>query len=42
MTIRKAIKNDIRYSYKKVYFRTYDEDDDKIKQTRFWITFELF
>ena len=41
-TVRKAIKHELKYSYKKTYFRSYKKDDEKIKQARFWIAFELF
>ena len=41
-TIRCAIKKDLKYTYKKVYFRSYNKDDQKIKETRFWLTFAMF
>ena len=41
-TIRIAIKKDLKYTYKKVYFRSYNKDDQKIKETRFWLTFAMF
>ena len=37
-TVRLAIKHEL----KKTYFRSYKKDDEKIKQARFWIAFELF
>ena len=40
--IRIAIKKDLKYTYKKVYFRSYSKDDQKIKETRFWLTFAMF
>ena len=41
-TVRKVIKDELKYSFKKTYFRSYTKDDQKIKKARFWITFELF
>ena len=41
-TVRNAIKNDLLYTYKKVYFRSYEKDDVKIKQARYWVTSTLF
>ena len=40
--MRSAIINQLNYSYKKVYFRSYDIDDTKVKETRFWLAFEMF
>lgn len=37
--VRNAIVNQLKYSYKKVYFRSYDIDDEKIIETRFWLSF---
>ena len=36
-TIRNAIIKELKYSFKKVYFRTYEKDDVKIQNARFWI-----
>ena len=40
--IRNAIINELKYSFKKVYFRSYDIDDQKIKDTREWLSFHMF
>ena len=40
--IRKAIKNDLKYSYKKVYYRSYEKDSEDITKTRYWLTFHMF
>ena len=41
-TLRRCIKNDLNFSYKKVYFRSYKKDDRRIQETRFWLTCALF
>ena len=40
--LRVSIKKDLKYTYKKAYFRYYKKDDQKIKETRFWLTFAMF
>ena len=41
-TVRKAIIKDLQYTFKKVYFRSYDVDDHKIKDAREWLSFHMF
>ena len=41
-TVRKAIIKELKYSYKKVYNRSYEIDDVNITATRFWLAFEMF
>ena len=40
--IRRAIKKDLGYSFKKVYFRSYSVDDENIKEMRFYISYVMF
>ena len=41
-TVRSAIIKDLKYTFKKVYFRSYDVDDKKIKDCRQWLSFYIF
>ena len=41
-TVRKAIINELEYTYTKTYFRSYSADDENIKDIRFWLSFYLF
>ena len=41
-TVRRSIKIDLSYYYKKVYYRSYSKDEEKIIYMRFYLTFELF
>ena len=41
-TIRKSITKELNYSFKNIYFRSYDKDDVKIKYARFWLAWKLF
>ena len=40
--MRQCIKNNLNYTYKKVYFRSYSKDEQSIKETRFWLASVLF
>ena len=40
--IRQAIKNDLKYTYKKVYFRSYEKDSKDVIKTRYWLAFHMF
>ena len=40
-TIRTAIKKDLKFSYKKNYFRTYAANDLNLFKARRWLVFEL-
>ena len=40
--IRLAIKNDLKYSFKKVYYRSYEKDEKDITTTRYWLAFYIF
>lgn len=41
-TVRNAIIKDLKYTFKKVYFRSYDIDDTKIKDCRQWLSYYIF
>ena len=41
-SIKTIINKDLKYSYKKCYYRSYEKDSKQIIESRFWLTHYIF